>query len=70
MGQKKVNEFSAQSIDLLGSTFNSTSINFIQSIDTLTTASTQLNFTKNTLYFDNNIVTGVDAGTSTFVLST
>lgn len=70
MGQKVVNEFRAASIDLDGSTFNSTSIDFIASIDLLTTASTQLNFTKNTMYFDNNIITAIGAGTSTFVLST
>jgi len=70
MSKMTKNELSAYSIDLLGSTWNSTSLDIVKSIDSFDAASTTINFTKATLYFDNNIVTGISADTSTSITST
>ena len=70
MGEMVKNEITVGKFTLLGSTFNSTSIDFIQSIDSFDAASTTINFTKNTMYFDGNVLTGFAGATTTSVTST
>lgn len=75
MGQKKVNEFICEDLTVnsnisFGLSTSSTSFDFVASIDLLTTASTQLNFSKRTAYLESGIIRSLTTAASTFVLST
>jgi hypothetical protein len=74
MGEASKNKFVAKDIECDTLTVNNstttTSINFVVSIDSFSTSSTKVSFTKNTLYLSNGIIENLGTATSTYVLST
>lgn len=74
MGESTKNKFTAKDIEcntlIVNNSTTTTSINFVVSIDSISTSSTRVTFTKNTLYLSNGIIENLGTAASTYVQST